>query len=175
MSIREAIQSNPRMAGGITAGVLLVVVAVILWQVTSTGNGRTIAPTAKAFFTIDDGKTYFTDDATRVPPFTTSQGKVAVRVRLMRCGSNAPFVSHLEKYSDQDKQRIGQRAADSPSSPGNAVFAAAMADNRSVLVKKPLTGDHGWIAYTPTTARAYDAITQAKCPDGSVARPIFPK
>jgi hypothetical protein len=127
----------------------------------------------KAFFTVDDGKTYFVDSAWRVPPFTTAEGKTAYRVKLAQCGKSAPFVSYLEKYSDADKKRMEEQLQQ-PTTPGNSYFMAAAGDDRFVIVKKPLTGDKGWVAFSSKTAKQYDAITRAKCPDGSLARPVQP-
>ena len=43
------------------------------------------------------------------------------------------------------------------------------------LVKKPLTGDKGWVASTPEFHEQYTAIARPTCPDGSPAERVSPE
>ena len=121
----------------------------------------------RAFYTADDGKTYFTDDAARVPPFF-KDGKLAVRAQVFTCdGGKTSFVGYVEMYSPENKQAL-EKALETgrPPEPGKLGM---------VLVKKP--GGNVWVALSPQTVVAYQAIVQVKCPDGSVdnlAR-VFPE
>ena len=62
-------------------------------------------PASLEYFTTDGGKTWFTDDAAKIPPWTTADGKTAYRVRVFKCGEDGePFVNHLARYPDEVKE-----------------------------------------------------------------------
>jgi hypothetical protein len=57
------------------------------------------AGVAQLYFTTDDGKSYFADDASNRPPFVHEE-KPAVRAHLFSCdGGKTLFVGYLSKYS----------------------------------------------------------------------------
>ena len=59
---------------------------------------------SQVFFTDDDGKTWFPDDAKRVPPFDRN-GKPAVRAHVYKCGGKT-FVNHMERYTPEAKKKV---------------------------------------------------------------------
>ena len=94
------------MATLIGVGVLVFGALLIAFQLHGSGSSVAASTSTKAFFSNDDGKTWFTDLATKLPPFDHS-GSQAYRVEVFRCGpSGKPFVVCLESYSSDDKARI---------------------------------------------------------------------
>ena len=65
MEIRRTLNEKPRLVIAIAALVLCFVAVDLEALLASTS----IQPRDKAFFTIDDGKTWFAADVTCVPPF----------------------------------------------------------------------------------------------------------
>ncbi len=173
MEIREWINDNPKAAGGITAATVVIAAVLILWQGRSGSVSNQAGPAPKAFFTVDDGKTYFPEDLTHLPPFATRDGKTAYRVRVGQCGTGAPFVSHLEKYADEDKKSIEAGLAGSKTYVGTLDALLTPFDPR-IIVKKPLTGDKGWITLTSKNLKQYEAVSQPKCANGSLPKLISP-
>jgi hypothetical protein len=57
-----------------------------------------------AWFTTDDGKTWFADDAQKIPPFE-KDGKEAVRVFVFTCDDGKThWAGYLQKYSPEAKR-----------------------------------------------------------------------
>jgi hypothetical protein len=68
----------------LVAALLLLIVGmggVIWWEARPAPKEEAVT---RAFYTTDDGKTWFTDDAERLPPFDHG-GKQAVRLYLFSC------------------------------------------------------------------------------------------
>jgi hypothetical protein len=166
MGVRESLnRQNPKAVAGVIAGVV-VVTAVLLVGFECSGEGSTRTGPAKAYFTVDDGKNWFLDDASKLPPFQ-KDGKEAVRVYLYRCGENQkPFAGFLQRYTPKEKQRL--QAAREQSKSGHP--AAPMLDAAAgTEVKAP--GRGSWIKQSDPRART---LMMPKCPDGGNAQMVLP-
>ena len=177
MGIREGLAQH-RVASSVVAGIVILgaVVLVLREGCASSGGGGTARAT-RAYFSIDDGVTWFADDAAKLPPFQ-HEGKTAYRVKVFKCPSGPEFVSHLERYDEADKRRLEALRAKPPAPGGGGGGAGAMeqmALARAVEVKKP--GDKNWIKWTPETAEQYQRAMHPKCPDGvsTDVRPVVPQ
>jgi hypothetical protein len=109
--------------------------------------------TVKAWYTGDDGRTWFADLPNKVVPFD-HQGKAAVRCYVWSCdGGKTKFVSHVERISAAARQRLtGQSQID---------VLELLPGTREV--KSPLTGDAGWTAAESPKAAE---IQTPRCPGG---------
>jgi len=158
-----------RSAVVVAGGLLLVGLAVIVYS-------QTRGPTApgdhtRAFFTIDDGKTWFPDDAAKLPPFD-KDGKQAVRAYVFRSAKGTEFVNYLERYKP-DARRVLEASKSAPDSKGPPKNLPAIqnAHTSGREVKRP--GDEKWVA----TANLRDAaqVMAIKSPDGDAeAVPVEP-
>jgi hypothetical protein len=156
MGLRQKLNEKPRVAAA-AAGVLVLAAVMFLFVQSRSGGGFGNAP--QAYYTVDDGKSWFAADASKIPPFQ-HEGKTAYRVKVYRCGEDGePFVSHLERYSEADKRQLETPAAGAIAPP-------------SVEIKKP--GQPEWIRQTPQTMEAFLEILQPKCPDGGEVEPVLP-
>jgi hypothetical protein len=168
MSVREAINGNKVL--GIGVGLILIAIAVGA-AVYYGGQSKTdLEGGGKAFYTVDDGKTWFVDDANKIPPFD-HEGKTAYRCYLFTPdGGKTKFVSHLERYTAE-----GRKAAESQAGKGSAgALLARRLSAAGIEIKRPLTGDTGWI---PHTSPAAGAMMRPQLPDGSPltnAEPVWP-
>jgi hypothetical protein len=157
MGIRHAMQN--------TRGAALAV-AFTLLACASLGvvlHGRTQGPSGdpdnqRAWYTIDDGKTWFADHASRVPPFD-HQGKPAVRCYVYTCGDGKPWVSHLMRYTPEGAKH---RATPQPLQGFDPASLAKL--QSTVEVKPPGTGDKGWLKLNDPKAAAFQT---PKCPHGT--------
>ena len=159
MGVREKINEKPRLAGAIAAGVLVLACAFIAFRMSAAGPGRV---STEAFFTIDDGKTWFVDESSKIAPFQ-SDGREAVRAYVFECNGKR-FVNHLERFTPE-----GRKAVEAAMQ-GNGADASAPAGQLRLTgaeVKKP-----GATHWTPLGDLAKAGpILRPKCPDGGAENP----
>ncbi len=157
MSLRNTLNEKPMLTGGIVVAVLVVL--AIFWLASGSSSGPS-EPT-RAFYTVDDGATWFPDSIDKIPPFEY-QGKQAVRAYVFRCPDGKEFVGYLERYNDQAKAILDRfredRAAGRQITNSQEVARAEMGGKQ---VKRP--NDKNWVVLNPMAL----AQMQAKCPDGS--------
>src|ERR1039458_9705554 len=85
------------------AGVIIAIVAIYLVQNALSGPAM---PTARAYFTTDDGATQFVDSMDHLAPFDHN-GKPAVRVWMFsEDGGKTRFPAYLERFTPQAQARI---------------------------------------------------------------------
>ena len=165
MGIRETLNNKPKVAAGIGGTALALGVTFLALQLSSGGG-----PSDEAFFTTDDGKTWFADDATRLPPFQPD-GKEAVRAHVFECDDGKRFVNHLERFTPERRKLMEEAArARKEGKPLPRPAAAGQTVMWGQEVKKP--GDKEWVP-AGNLAKA-SRILQAKCPDGQDAIPVEP-
>ena len=164
MGVREGINRNPRLAVGVAVGILVVAGALVAFQFSGAGTG---AASSKAFFTIDDGKTWFTDDATKIAPFD-HDGKEAVRAYVFDCNGQR-FVNHVERFTPEGRKAAA--AAMTANRSGHPSDVAAQLRLSGAEVKRP--GGKQWapLADLATTG----PILRPKCPNGAgEPKPVEP-
>jgi hypothetical protein len=135
---------------------------VIIWM-----NLPGYKPAAQAYYSDDDGATFFADDVQKIYPFDHN-GKQAYRAYVYECPGNPRFVSYLARYSDSTKAKMTELAAKS----GDADAAAELARLRDggVEVRKP--NQAKWV---PLFGREGEAISgHPRCSDGKVAKNVWP-
>ena len=158
MGIRETLNENPRLTTGITAGIIIVVFAMIFWSSGgSAGPGDGGAGT-KVYFTDDDGKNTFPDDAKKIPPFQRN-GKEAVRARVFKCGGKT-FVNHLERYTPEGKKKAEEFFGSGKMSKDPTMLESIQ--RGGMEVKAP--GDAAWVKVGDPKAIK---IMEPKCPTGA--------
>jgi hypothetical protein len=133
------------------ASVAITLGAFIFIFRASMSGGRPGIPN-EAYYSIDDGATFFADSNTLVPPFEYD-GKQAVKAQVYSCGQTK-FVGYLIRYTPAAKSQL--EAAN-----GVGVGAIRAAGTE---IKAALTGDQGWIN---SNARGANGIYAVRCPDGS--------
>jgi hypothetical protein len=167
MAVREAMNKRPMIVGGVAVGLAAAAIALVaLHMFDFRGTPSTSDDRERAFFTVDDGKTWFIDDATQLAPFQ-HDGKEAVRAYVVECGGQK-FVNHLERYTADGKQAMLRlREAVKLGPPPGALVSAAQQRGREV--KRP--GETTWTPTSNTPAAA--AITTPKPPPGVSGEPTF--
>lgn len=156
MLVREFINRHAR----IFAAIMIVAVAAAAYFTWLQYASHKVLG-EKAFFTVDDGKTWFVDSSSHIPPFD-HQGKVAVRAYLFYCDSDGkPFVGWLVRYTAPMKQRLERAIAARADAVARGETPAPMFDPTPGLeAKKPGTDE--WV-------HGADAqrLMVATCPDGT--------
>jgi hypothetical protein len=128
MGVRESLNRRP----GLVAAVgLLVVGAALLFirrQVVSHGE---VLP-AMAFYTIDDGKTWFKSEA--VPGEVRNDGKTAIKCFVFKTSGGKEFVGYLQRTGSPPKATTGKSDLPEPGAGSSAT---------SLMIKRP--GESEWI------------------------------
>ncbi len=139
MGIRETLNQNPRLTTGLTIGIIVIVVALLAWQIWggSPGGDSVGGATNKRWFSDDDGKTWFTDDFKKVGPIQHN-GKEAYEAVVYRCDGKT-FVNHLIRYTPEGKKRMETIL----STPGPSDPTAAQSIETEIEVKSP--GEKDWV------------------------------
>jgi hypothetical protein len=154
VSLREQINQRSVVFGGITGVVVLLLIALVFWELFG-GRQPARVSTEKVYYTTDDGRTWFADDSRNVPP-CEHDGAMAVRCMVFKCSSSAPFAGYLEELTPQAHDEMMASAQHS-----------SMLPFGGILVKKP--GAKNWVlSYTPEGAKI---INDVHCPAGSGERP----
>lgn len=151
MGIKEKLNGNPPLAAGLAAGLIVIAVA-FAYTSGALGGGSGSSASDRAFFTTDEGKTWFEGPASSLPPFDQA-GKTAVRAYVYECKGKR-FVNHLERWTPEGK-KLAQQAAAQPGvrpAPGTVVKE----------IKRP--GSDKWVS-SSDIAKA-GPILNVRCPDG---------
>lgn len=159
MSVRQTINEYPVAS---TVG-LCALLAVLLFGIQSQVRRPVGSLPTTAFFTVDDGKTWFKSDLTNIPPFDYAGG-TAVGCTVFAGKDGKQFVGLLTKFSDQARSDLNAlvKAGASPSALRNAIL--------DVLPKEKFCKQPGVADWSP----ASDAGAMMKmskditAPDGSV-------
>jgi hypothetical protein len=162
MSVREAIIGNPRIGIATAGGLLLIGIVVICLEMR---NPAPAAAPAQYYFTMDDGKTWFADAATNLPPYD-KDGEQAVRAHVFRCPAGTKFVAYLERYTPDAKRTLEGTS----SSAASEMSATQGAYEGGREVKRP--GDKDWVSVT--NGRALAQVVAFKCPDGTSSNDAVP-
>ncbi len=161
MSLRETI--NDRKGLGVVIGVVLIAAAVGSFVV---AHRQPAIQVEQLYYSIDDGATFFAEDANRIYPFDHN-GQPAYRVYVYRCGDGQPFVSYLARYNDRTRTRLEQLIA--KGSPDD-VGEIARLRGAGIEVKKP--GDKEWVALDDPAAA--EILSGPACPQDQPLRAVLP-
>lgn len=152
MGIREKLASNSKLMVGLALALVMIAVGYTVWS-----NSSDI-PTGplQAFYTVDDGKTYFAEDAIKLVPFD-KDGKQAVRAHVYECAHGKKFVASLERMSPEAKAIIDKMKAtgEQPDTPTQMKLAEG-----GTQFKRP--GETNW-----TTRNEFNKAFVLTCPDGT--------
>ena len=150
---------------GVALGIGLILVAAIALAVQHMPEKR--ADLNQAYYTTDDGATWFADSAYHIAPFDHS-GKPAVIAQVYSyAGGSKRFCACLAKYTPQGKERLEAaitKAKSHNEPPGNAgPFRDRDFMQSAMLVKAPGAGKE-WVPISDPRAQQ---IMTIRSPDGS--------
>lgn len=160
---KESAEGTSRMSRvGPIAGAILVVAGIaIIWM--DMRPPKTTYERSESFFTVDDGKTWFADDAKNIPPYDKN-GQQAVCAHVYRAADGTKFVNYLERFTPEAKQALEALRNPDPNQHVRGDPAAARSaflDGREV--KRP--GDSKWVSCSDMAAAL--KVMSIRCPDGS--------
>ena len=170
MGVRSILNDKPILAIAACGLMITVAAGSIVRYMRNAGTKEVI----QAFYTTDDGKTWFADGIDKVPPFE-HDGQTAVKAHLFQNDQGSPFVAYLERYTDDGKKKAEKLWADArvkATDNGGKVTVDPMILQglmiSSTEVKKP--GTPQWYK----TAKAPASVLKIQCPDGKSNGDIQP-
>lgn len=111
MGLREKLEQHRGLATALA--LIAVLIAGFMAVRTLVGPPKPKMATL-AFYTTDDGKTWFKDDFKKAPPFKTADGKDAVGAMVVSCmNGKEPFVLYMWRYTDEGKAEVQSAGASS--------------------------------------------------------------
>lgn len=170
MGIRESLNQKPALTTGITATIIGAAILYIIWQAV-VGPAQSASGPRTAFYTFDDGQTWFVDDISKAAPFI-KDGREAVRVHLYSSdGGKTKVPLYMEKFTDRGLKIYHTARADERDI---AVMASASVRlERELLIKRP--GEEKWYARPNYDVGPVFAKEKFKdVPDGANATEVIP-
>ncbi len=156
MGFREQIGKSPVITGGFGVLVLIGALAAI-WMQT---RGPSMAGMA-AYFTEDDGVTFFADETRPLVPFQR-EGKTVVQACVFQCPGQKPYVGYMLRFPADQKVILekvrNRKPTDAPPSPQELGTMMMPPE-----IKYP--GKAGWNRENSTGATMN--VLAKKCPDGT--------
>lgn len=161
MSVREAMNQKPWIIGA----AVLIVVVLMVWLFTFTGSRS--EPSAafegkKAWFTIDDGKSWVALDAEKAPPFEY-QGKQAVMCMVYKTPSSEPWAAYLVRYTPEGKRIMEKQGRGEP-------LSAEEVENRLGMIEVKRPGGAEWVRIDRPAAVAIQEVRAPAGVSGSVEK-----
>lgn len=170
MGLRETINQNQKVAIGLISVVVLGSLAFAVLY-TSQGMGDPLAGGGKAFYTVDDGKSFFSADSMLIAPFM-HEGQPAVQALVYTSdGGKTRFVGYLMRFTPagQEKLRAMREAVKSNRGAMPGLDPELQANTE---VKKPGSGD--WVKLSNISAAAEVMNVRAPGDPTRLADPVDP-
>jgi len=140
MGIRETMNESKKLGVGIAIAVVVVGVALVVVQLLS-GRETGAAPIINtAFYTDDNGKTFFKDDVNKIVPFDHN-GKQAYRADVFQGADGKQFVGLVYRHTSAGRQEIENYFAKN-SKDG---MARSLLEHRDMQVKRVGADDASWV------------------------------
>jgi hypothetical protein len=162
IGIREGVNKRQGvLAAGAVIVALLSVVFIVVYTLRSNGPTRV----SRMFYSTDDGKTWFTDDADKLFPFD-HDGQQAYRVDVYKGGDGTEFVGDVERYTDNAKAKLAELKTDPNADP--RVVQGLM--NSGLEVKH--VGDDKW--FRVSSVQGQDILNNISSPGGGPVVGVMP-
>jgi hypothetical protein len=115
--IRESLNKNKNLGIGVGAAILIVAVGLIAFQLRGGGSGVVVA--TQAFYTDDNGKTFFKDNVYKVSPFDHN-GKQAYRADVYQCTDGKQFAGVVYRHNALGRKGMEEHIAKGADDPEGA-------------------------------------------------------
>jgi len=166
MGTREKFNENKKVGLGVAAAILIIAVGIFSFQLRGGDNGMPPAP-KNAFYTDDNGKTFFKDDVNNVSPFTHN-GKQAYRVDVFKGSDGQQFVGLIYRHTDPGRKEMEQYISKRVKDPDGLTRLSI--ERRGMEVKK--LADKTWSLNDEMTSERLQQ--SVKTPDSKPAQLVTP-
>ena len=166
MSVREKLNNASPAAKISVITVFAIAVGLSLWASLSSGR----PPNAtRAYYSSDDGQTYFVDDFFKSYPFD-HDGQQAYRAYMFQDPTGKKFVGYLERYRTEGIKQLDDLLARGGMTQEQLRGAIQPLRSEYTEVKKPNDPKAKW--YRAGSAQA-EGVASGRAPDGSYGNVIL--
>ena len=170
MGVREKLNQNTRLGFGIGAGIVVVALLIISLQLMAAKPS--LAKQKVAFYTDDNGKTFFTDDVQKVVPFDHN-GKQAYLADVFQCADGKQFVGLMYRHTPGGRSEMENYISQNMAAQDKDGLFLQQLAYRGMDVKRAGAGDKAWTRNDQTLNDTIRA--SVKCGSGGgVATLVIP-
>ena len=182
MGIRETLNQYQYIAAGVTIG---AIVAAGVFIVSSMKEGATPRYGSVAYYSDDDGASYFEESNKLIPPFD-HHGKPAYKAYVFTCSKDkTKWVGYLEGYLPEARTKMQelqasmdelakQPNASPPSRDKDPVYALSAIQTKGLVVKqpdRPGQPPNKWVSQADGSA--FFKAQRPVCPNGGNDEPMI--
>ena len=164
MGVRETLNENRQLGVGVGIGILVLGMVIVGYQLFG-GGGTGIEVSDQAFYTDDNGKTFFKDDLYKAVPFDHN-GKQAYRADVYQCPDGKQFVALMYRHNAVGRKAMEEHIAKGADDPHGAFLGGL--EIQGMEVKPAGAPDTAW---KPNVGAGERTI---KCPTGEIAQLVTP-
>jgi hypothetical protein len=165
-SINQA--KGSRFGIGVAVALLLIAAAALGFQLMGGRENGTGPAQQTAFYTEDNGKTFFKDDLFKASPFDHN-GKKAYRCDVFESGGKQ-FVGLIYRHTDSGRRDIEAYYPNKAKDPDGSTRRGI--EERGMQVKPVTAADNAWVIADDTAASRLQA--SVKDPSGKPAKLVQP-
>jgi len=165
MGVRQSLNESKKLGIGVGGAVLVVALALLGYQL--FGGPSSVGPAPRtAFYTDDDGKTFFEDDINKVSPFERN-GKQAYRADVFQCPDGKRFVALMYRHNSSGRQQVEEYIANRMMDKDEGGSMLRAIESACMEFKRAGANDRAW---RPNDSAAIDSLHAAvTCPSGGPA------
>jgi hypothetical protein len=167
MAVRQKLNENKKVGMGVGAAILIIAVGLMAFQL-RRGNGNAVTAPTSAFYTDDNGKTFFKDQI-RIVPFDHN-GRQAYRADVFKCPDGREFVGLIYRFTDSGRREMERYLASKVSDPDGS--SRLSIEHRGMQVKPINAAEKAWTYNDDVTAERLQGMV--KCPSGVPAQLVTP-
>jgi hypothetical protein len=105
MGTREKINENKKLGVGVGIAIIIIGIGIFSFQLRGSSDSNAQPIPTQAFYTDDNGKTFFKDDIKKVVPFAHN-GKQAYRADVFKGADGKEFVGLIYRYTDAGRKEM---------------------------------------------------------------------
>jgi hypothetical protein len=168
MGTRERLNENKKLGLGVGAAIIIIALGVFAFQL--RGGGNNAAPVPKsAFYTDDNGKTFFKDDIKKVSPFNHN-GKQSYRADVFKGPDGQQFVGLIYRHTEAGRKEMEEYISKKMKDPDGLTRLSI--ERRGMELKPVGANDKTWALNDEFTAERLQA--SIKAPSGKPAELVTP-
>lgn len=165
MGVRQSLNESRKLGFGVGGAVLVVALALLGYQLYGGPSSVGAAPRT-AFYTDDNGKTFFEDDIHKVSPFERN-GKQAYRADVFQCPDGKRFVGVIYRHNSSGRQQVEQYITNKTMNKDKGGSILRAIESACMEFKRPAANDRAW---RPNDSAAIESLhASITCPSGGPA------
>jgi len=159
-----------RLGPGVAAALIILGVLALGYQMLGSRTDAVVTQKS-AYFTSDDGKTFFKDDINKIFPFEHG-GRKAYRADVFKCPDGREFVGLVYQLTDGGKREMEAYLKARPRDADGSMRKGI--EERGMLVKKPGGDEKSWTSGDETTVEKMRAAMKCPPPSNAPATIVVP-